>query len=96
MSEEEMLDRIVEIFENSPSPLPEELLSEWKNLNDGIRALYDKPRYSFTFWHKGHIVELRGSQIELGKMSEEQYADMFEVFGCRMTPEEYNKKWNDG
>lgn len=94
MTQEEMLDRIVEIFENTPTPLPEELLPEWKSLNDGIRALYDKKYYSFTFCHKGYQIELRGSQIELGEMSEAQYVDMMGVFSCSMTPKDYNNKWN--
>jgi hypothetical protein len=93
MTQNEMLDRIVEIYENNPSPLPEELLPEWRKLNDDLRELDEEKCYGLGFYHKGYTINLHGSKIFLNKMSKEQYCDMLDMFRGKITVKEFNKKW---
>jgi len=93
MTQDEILDLVVEIIENYPSPLPEEVKAEWQQLNDDIRKLQDKPTYGLGFWHKGYDIHFHGRKILHAKMSQEQYEDMCEIFSSRMTVAEYNEKW---
>lgn len=93
MTQEEILDRIVEIIETFPTPLPEEVKKEWRDLNDKMRELHE-PSYGIGFWHKGYEIELYGSKILYCKKSVEEYEDMLGMFGGEMTIEQYNEKWN--
>jgi len=93
MTQEEILDRIVEIIETYPTPLPEEVKKEWSDLNDAMRELHE-PSYGIGFWHKGYEIELYGHKILYCKKSVEEYKDMLRMFGGEMTIEQYNDKWS--
>jgi hypothetical protein len=90
MTQDEILDRVVEIIETSPDPFPKE---EWHQLNENIRKLHD-PAYGLGFWHKGYSIHFHGSKILHSKMTEAQYEDMMKVYSNKMTVKEYNEKYN--
>lgn len=94
MTEDEILDRIVEIIEIYDSvPFPPEISVEWGKLNDRLREFQKKPSYGLGFWHKGYEIELYGHNILYSEMTKEQYCDMMKVFSCGMKIEEYKEKW---
>jgi len=95
LTQDEILDRVVEIIEQYPFPLPEEIAIEWRQLNDLIRELHE-PSYGLGFWHKGYTIDFYGSKILYCRESKEKYEDMLGVFSAKMTIKEYNEKWKSG
>lgn len=92
MTQEEILDRIVEIIETYPT-FTEEVKKEWRDLNYKMRELHELS-YGLGFWHKGYEIELHGSKIFYCKKSIEEYEDMLGMFAGKMTIDQYNEKWN--
>lgn len=92
MTENEILDRIVEIIETYPT-FTDEISKEWRSLNDKMRELHE-PSYGIGFWHKGYEIELYGSKILYCKKSIEEFEDMLRMFGGETTIVQYNEKWN--
>ena len=94
MTQDEILDRVVEIIEKYPGKLPDDILPEWQQLNKKMREV-SEPTYGLGFWHKGYRIDFLGSsRILYCKESLEQYEDFFRMINREMTSEEYREKWN--
>lgn len=95
MNQTEILDRIVDIIEQYPMPLPEKVKSEWEQLKTDLRDAQDEPCYGFGFWHRGYEIELYGSKLLYCQVSREQYEDMLEMFGGKISIDDFKKKWDN-